>query len=133
MLYKMRRWGYGFRAIVRELGRSQSTIIREISRNGLRGHLEEDYYTQAQRAHEEAHNRRVASSKRKGRLKCAVWRHYTELHLRAAHPETIAGKLTIYGYPISAEAIYQYIYTERPELKSCLLIAGQSRRRSIRV
>jgi IS30 family transposase len=33
------------------------------------------------------------------------------------------------GQPISAEAIYQWINAERPDLKSSLLIAGKSRRR----
>jgi IS30 family transposase len=57
--------------------------------------------------------------------------NYVELHLRAAQwsPETISGKLKRLGYHISAEAIYQYINTERPALKSSLLIAGKSRRR----
>jgi len=33
------------------------------------------------------------------------------------------------GQPISAEAIYQWINAERTDLKSSLLIAGESRRR----
>jgi IS30 family transposase len=67
------------------------------------------------------------------RLKSPEIRNYVELHLRLAHwsPEVIAGRLRRLGYRISAEAIYQYINIESPELKSSLLIAGRYRRRRI--
>jgi IS30 family transposase len=79
-----------------------------------------DYYTQAQKAPVAAHQRRVTASKQKMRLKTEEIRWYAEFHLRHAQwsPETIAGKLTAMGYPISAEAIYQWINHERPDLKS---------------
>jgi IS30 family transposase len=65
------------------------------------------------------------------RLKRQEIRHFVELHLRQAQwsPEIIAGRLKRLGYPISAEAIYQFIYIERPDLKGSLLIAGRSKRR----
>jgi IS30 family transposase len=91
----------------------------------------DDYYTQAQKAQEATHHRRVAASKKKMRLKSETIRWYAEFHLKHVQwsPETIAGKLTSMGLPISAEAIYQWINAERPDLKSSLLIAGKSRRR----
>jgi IS30 family transposase len=91
----------------------------------------DDFYTQAQRAQEAAHARRVAASREKMRLKSKTIRHYVELHLREARwsPEIIAGRLTILGFKISDEAIYNFINIECPELKSCLHIAGRSRRR----
>lgn len=131
LLYKMRRLRYSIRAIARELDRSHSTVLRELARNaGVIG-PHADYYSLAEQAQEAAHRRRSEASKRKMRLKCQEIRCYTELHLKQAHwsPETIAGKLTLLGYPITAEAIYQYINVERPDLKSCLLIAGKFRRR----
>ena len=130
-LFRMKRFRFSARAIARELGRSHSTVLRELKRNALVFDPHADYYTQAQRAHEAAHERRSAASKRKMRLKCPEIRNYVELHLRMAQwsPEIIAGRLTRLGYSISAEAIYQYINVERPELKASLLIAGKSRRR----
>ena len=131
VLFKLKRLHYSMRAIARELERSHTTIMRELERSAEVVDLKEDYYTQALKAHEEAHRRRSEASRRKMRLKCKAIRHYTEIHLREARwsPETIAGALTRLGYPISAEAIYQWINIERFELKSCLLIAGRARRR----
>lgn len=130
-LYCMRRLHISLRAIARELNRSHSTILRELNRNRSAVDRNGDYYTQAQQAHEAAHLRRSKASKEKMRLKCLEIQHYTDLHLRLARwsPEIIAGKLTRLGYAISAEAIYQWINIERADLKSCLLIAGRSRRR----
>lgn len=131
LLYKMKRLNYSKRAIARELGRSHSTVLRELARNAGDVDSQQDYYTQAQQAQNATHRRRSAASKIKMRLKCEEIRNYAEIHLRHAmwSPETIAGKLTLLGYRISAEAIYQWINIERADLKSCLLIAGKSRRR----
>ena len=130
-LFRMRRFRYSARAIARELGRSHSTILRELKRNASAIDPQADYYTQAQKAHESAYRRRSAASKGKMRLKCPEIQNYVELHLKGAEwsPEIIAGRLGRLGYHISAEAIYQYINIERPDLKSSLLIAGKSRRR----
>ena len=119
------------RKIAQALGVSHSTVIRELERNSHVIGRHDDYYTQAQKAQEVTHQRRVSASKKKMRLKNETIRWYVEFHLKHAQwsPEIIAGKLTIMGYPISAEAIYQWINLERPDLKSSLLIAGKSRRR----
>ena len=52
------------------------------------------------------------------------------LRLRETHwgSETIAGRFTMLGYPISAEVVYQFTNVESPKRKSWLLIAGKSRR-----
>lgn len=119
------------RRVAQALGVSHSTVIRELRRNSHVIGRHDDYYTQAQKAQEAAHDRRVTASKKKMRLKTEEIRWYAEFHLRQAQwsPETIAGKLTTMGNLISAEAIYQWINHERPDLKSSLLIAGKSRRR----
>jgi len=130
--FRMRRLGtYSARAIARELGRSHSTILRELERSASSLDPHADYYTQAEKAHEAAHLRRSTASRAKMRLKSEEIRNYVEMHLRQTDwsPEIIAGKLTLIGYPISGEAIYQYINKERPELKSSLLVAAKSRRR----
>jgi len=130
-IYHLRRWRYGIRQIARELGRSPSTISAELKRHGDVIDRNSDHITQAHAANDAAHARRVMASRKKMRLKCKTIRHYVELHLREAawSPEAIAGKLTLLGYPISDEAIYQFINVERPDLKSTLLIAGKARRR----
>lgn len=132
-LYRLSRMSpkLSLRGIAREVGVSHSTVIRELRRSSKVFERHDDYYTQAQKAQEAAHQRRVAASKEKMRLKTEEIRWYAEFHLHHVQwsPETIAGKLTAMGYPISAEAIYQWINHERPDLKSSLLIAGKSRRR----
>lgn len=127
----MKRFRYSARKISRELGRSHSTILRELKRNASVIDPHADYYTWAQSTHEAAHQRRSAASKAKMRLKRQEIRNYVNLHLVAAQwsPQIISGRLKRLGYYISAEAIYQYINIERPDLKSSLLIAGKSRRR----
>lgn len=132
-LYRLCRMSpkMSYRGMAREIGVSHSTVIRELKRNSPVIGRHDDYYTQAQKAQEATHQRRVTASKKKMRLKSETIRWYVEFHLKQAQwsPEIIAGKLTIMGYPISAEAIYQWINQERPDLKSSLLIAGKSRRR----
>jgi len=130
-IYQLRRWRYGIRRIARELGRSASTISEELKRNGDVVDRNSDHIAQAHAANDAAHARRVAASRKKMRLKCPTIRHYVEIHLSEAawSPEIIAGKLTLLGYTISDEAIYQFINVERPDLKSSLLIAGKARRR----
>jgi IS30 family transposase len=116
-----------------ELGRSHTTILRELHRNGEALKEGVDYYQQAELAQAATHERRVLGSRRKMRLKSREIRHYVELHLVEAQWSVgaISGRLTTLGYPISHEAIYQWIHYERPELKSNLPVAGKFRRRRI--
>jgi IS30 family transposase len=102
------------RGIARALAASHSTVIRELERNSLVIDRHDDYYTQAQKAQEASHQRRVSASKEKMRLENEAIRWYVEFHLKHAQwsPDFIAGKLTIMGYPISAEAIYHWINLE---------------------
>ena len=86
LLYRLRRMSpkMSIRRIAKELGRSHSTVLRELERNSSILGRNEDYYTQAQQAHQAAHQRRVAASSGKMRLKSKTIRHYTELHLKEA-------------------------------------------------
>lgn len=128
---RMKRFRYSARRIGRELGRSHTSILRELERNVVDEN--EDYLTQAADSHHQAHNRRSKASKNKMRLKSKEIRWYVDFHLRRAQwsPEIIAGKLTSLGYRISAEAIYQFINVEAHDLKQYLLIAGKCKRRRL--
>ena len=95
------------RSIAEVLGRSPSSINREINRN-----LKLQYKYTPRVANERALKKR-RSRGRKLRLKSYFIRRYVVLHLKQGYsPEQIAGRLTL-EYPkekISHEAIYQYIY-----------------------
>lgn len=96
------------RDIAKVIGRSVSSISREINRNKP---LLRCMYT-PRLANEKALRKRKSRG-RKLRLKSYFIRRYVVSHLRDGHsPEQIAGRLTL-EYPsekISHEAIYQYIY-----------------------
>jgi IS30 family transposase len=130
LLSKWKKLGYSIRLIAVNLGRAPSTISNELRRNKTAYESGEPFWVRGGAADELFRRRRSAAS-RKMRLKSRVIRHFVELHLQEARwsPEIIAGRLSILGYKISAEAIYQFINVERPDLKGCLLIAGKSRRR----
>lgn len=117
------------RQIAGELGRSTSTISREIKKNTSYGH---GYISRP------SHQRALAGRKRRGRkdrLKNNIVREYviSELNERTS-PEQIAGRISKvhHGQSISHEAIYQFIYSQihrdgrgllRPgheDLRSCL-------------
>ena len=96
------------RDIAKVIGRSVSSISREINRNVP---LFRCIYT-PRLAHEKALEKRKSRG-RKLRLKSMFIRRYVIDHLKMKYsPEQIAGRLTL-EYPnekISHEAIYQYIY-----------------------
>lgn len=95
------------RYIARELGRSPSTISREIQRNKPK---ERHRYT-PRVAHARAVRKR-SSRGREQRLKSAAVRSYVTQQLKTGwSPEQIAGKSKeLVGESISHESIYQYIY-----------------------
>lgn len=107
--------GKSSREIAKELGRSHSTVLREMQRNGARSN-KADYLPH--QADERAKVRKIAAAKR-DRLKNVTILSYVEAKLKLGwSPEQIAGRLTL-DHPdlrISHEAIYQYIYTCKPSL-----------------
>lgn len=98
------------RTIASELGRSPSSISREINRNLPPQHI---LYTPRL-----AHQRARLTIKNRGkrlRLKSSFIRQYVITKLRADYsPEQIAGRLRLDhpGSKVSPEAIYQYIYAQ---------------------
>jgi len=97
------------RSIAQELGRSPATISRELKRNFP---LEHRVYTPRL-----AQLRALRTRKQRGqrlRLKNEFVRNYVTQKLKLRwSPEQISGKLKEeYGYKISHEAIYQFIYSQ---------------------
>ncbi len=101
------------------LGRSKSTISRELQRNS--SPIYEVYLPH--KAHERAPWRKEAAGKR-ARLKNSVIRQYVITKLKSGWPpEQIVGRLTI-DYPrltISHEAIYQFVYNQQIRQKADLV------------
>lgn len=97
------------RTIANVLGRSPSSISRELGRNFPPEH---DVYT-PRLAHERALKKRKSRG-RKERLKNEEIRHYVIAHLKLRwSPEQIAGRIKRdMGESISHEAIYQFIYAQ---------------------
>jgi IS30 family transposase len=95
------------RTIAGVLGRSPSSVSREIKKN-----LPLQYRYAPRTAHERALRKRSYRG-RQLRLKSGFIRRYVINHLKAGYsPEQIAGRLSLEypQYKISHEAIYQYIY-----------------------
>ena len=128
---ELRFQGISLREIANELGRSPSTLSRELKRNATPAYK---LYL-SHRAHERAVTRKKESSIRP-RLKEERIVSYVRARLAEDwSPELIAGRIgqEISGVAISYEAIYQYIYdpkTEgREELIGCLVRGHRKRKK----
>jgi len=112
--------GLPLREIGVRLGRSASTLSRELARNRPRrgGHAYLPHWAQerAEARHREGHKRM--------RLKSHVLRYEVEQHMQLGWtPELIAGTFRVFRPElprISTEAIYQWIYAAAPHLIGCL-------------
>lgn len=101
--------GQSLRTIARELGRSVSSVSREINRN-----LPKQFYQYTSRlAHERALKKRKSRG-RHDRLKNQRIRQYVIAHLKDGwSPEQISGRIKLdLNQSISHEAIYQYVYAQ---------------------
>lgn len=118
---EMKSEGMSLRGIAKELGRSPSTLCRELKRNGTPAYR---VYL-SHRAHERAVKRKKESGERP-RLKNEQTVEYVRDKLEDGwSPELIAGKIgqDNRGVSISHEAIYQYIYD--PNTKGREELIGQ--------
>lgn len=120
-----RSGGLSFRDIAVKLGRHPSSLCREVNRN-----RSPRYWPS--KAHERAGERERQGHKRR-RLKDPAIRHEVERMLSLGwSPELIAGRLR-QEHPhwptLSHEAIYQWIYAERPDLVGYLVRAHPRRRK----
>lgn len=103
------------REIGKAIGRHHTTISREIQNNAPPVH--KGYYL-AHKAHERATERRIETHKRP-RLKDRLTRKYVlKMIKKGWSPEQISGRIAEAHseLAIGYEAIYQYIYEERPQL-----------------
>lgn len=119
---EMRAGGFSLRAIAEVLGRSPSTITREVGRNSSPAYM----LYMSHRAHDRAVKRKEEAARRP-RLKDRETESYVLEKLSLGwSPEQIAGRISMEhsGLSISHEAIYQYVYhprtEERDELIRCL-------------
>ena len=132
----LRKLGKGIREVSRELGRAPSTVSRELFRNEQFVGTRVIYPIHAQY---KANGRRRRAYW-KPRLKSKRNQRYIERKLQAGwSPETIAGRMRRCGQvdAVSHEAIYQWIYRQRLDLRDCLVRhhkrrkkRGQSKRHS---
>jgi IS30 family transposase len=128
-IWKYKKLGYGVRQIARELGRSESTISRELRRNANDG---VDWAAKATQAHELTKSRRTQANESRIPLKSIRIQLYVEQKLKDKwSPELIALRLRFENsdVTVSHEAIYQWIREERPDLIQYLKVAGKFRRR----
>jgi len=116
--------------IGKELGRSKSTISRELKRNSS---PEYKLYL-SHRAHARSVSRREEASSRPRLKDKRIISYMREKLNKGWSPEQISGRISIDlpNLSISHEAIYQYIYsagtTERQELIQCLRRSHRKRK-----
>lgn len=115
-LYALKEQGKSLRIIAKELGRSHTSLSRELRRNVKYGI---EYFKNAYlpcKAESLAAKRKVRQRK-KASLKNPTVYLYVKKHLREDgwSPETIAGRLRIDhpGESITKETIYRYIYSKQ--------------------
>jgi IS30 family transposase len=123
--------GLALRAIAQRLGRSASTLSRELRRNGYkRPKRPLRYFPHGAQGRAD---QRLRKSHRRPRLKNAALHQEVIRRLESRwSPELIAGRLKQIRPdlpPISHEAIYQWIYRHRPDLVVYLARAHPRRRR----
>jgi len=105
----MRVAGYSHRAIARYLGRSASTICREVERN----RYPSSGYYHAHHAQSMGVARR-GRARRKSQFSAAQWSRVWELIRQDWSPEQVSGRLKVNReFSISHETIYRYIWKDK--------------------
>jgi transposase, IS30 family len=120
--------GKSLRAIAAALGRSHSSLVRELKRNAPP--VNQGYYL-PHKAQSRAVVRRQMAVRRE-RLKEPKVRAYVMRQLkRGWSPELIAGRLKALGWAktVSHEAIYQWVYESARELIPCLVRKNRKRQK----
>ena len=127
---EMKSSSMSLRAIANELGRSPSTLSRELRRNATPSYK---VYL-SHRAHERAVTRKKESGQRPRLKNERIVSYVREKLALDWSPELIAGKIgqDIRGASISHEAVYQYIYhpkTQDREELIASLVRGHAKRK----
>ncbi len=107
LLYGFHKQGVSLRNIAKKLGRSHSTISRELSRNRRKDNIYLPCFAQT------VSGFRANTQRSRARLKSKATHEYVREHLFLGwSPEQIAGRLPIDipGESIGVETIYRYIY-----------------------
>ena len=107
LLYGLQKQGLSLRTIAQKLGRSHSTISRELSRNRRKDNIYLPCFAQM------VSGFRANKQRKRARLKSPIVHEYVKFHLKLGwSPEAIAGRLPIDlpGESIGTETIYRYIY-----------------------
>lgn len=130
IISEMKRQGHKLVEIALELGRSKSTISRELKRNSTPAYT---LYRPC-KAHERAVTRKSNSGKRARLKNESIVSYVREMLAEDWSPEIIANKIgqKIRGASISHEAIYQYIYHPKTQDREELigyLVRGHRRRK----
>jgi IS30 family transposase len=134
-LARLREGGLGVRAVAERMGRSPSTVSRELRRNAApRG----GQY-QPERAHRLAWERQRRPRRSRLSQHPRLRQEVQQMLDRRYSPEQVSGRLKMHhpgdaGMRVSHETIYQSIYVYprgqlRRELKACLRTGRQVRRR----
>jgi IS30 family transposase len=117
ILYAEQRTGTSLRDIAKRLGRSHTSLSRELKRNIKYGneYFQNEYLPCKAQA---LSDKRAAKQRQKAPLKEPLIFLYVREHLRKPYywtPEEIAGRLPLDhpGYTIDDETIYRYIYGKR--------------------
>ena len=123
-----RKDGKSIREISKELSRAPSTVSRELCRNEQFAGTRVIYPIYAQK---KANGRRRRAYS-KARLKSKKIQRYVEKKLKLGwSPETISGRMKHLGWEetVSHEAIYQWIYHKRKDLREFLVRHHKRRKR----
>lgn len=125
----LRVQGMSVRQIGLALGRSHSTVVRELNRNRVSEGFT-DYV--AHQAEWRARRRKRLAGRRERLLSPSLRSRVRVLLREKWSPELISGHLRLAGGPfVSHEAIYQYIYEEDRELIPYLARSHRRRRRRV--
>lgn len=114
--------------IAKSLGKSPSSITREINRN--KGGPERRHYS-ARFASNGAHFRKAYTTRQNPRKKPQVWEYVEEKLKQGWSPEIISGRISL-DHPelcVSYEAIYQHVYNRRKDLAGFLATRRAFRRK----
>lgn len=134
-IFHLLRNGHSYRAIAGAIGRSVSTISREVARNARPTKQYEGGYL-APRAHRLALRRRRWDARFKLQRQPALRAYVRDRLAMGWSPEQIAGRLALEDAPmrISHESIYRYVYhrTAQKDWWHKLLPQAKSRRGRIR-
>lgn len=107
IIERLMQEGKSNKAIAKVLGRSTSTIGRELERNCW-----QEGYWRYQGKKAQGFSDRRRKRERKSRISERIWQEIFEMYNKDWSPEQISGVLKLRGIYVSHETIYRRIYAE---------------------